>query len=403
MELAAWKAHGPKPMMTRRRLVLHSLAISTLAGKARAAPKRKILIVLVDGFGPEYLEKSDLPNLKRLCREGAFKIGRSVIPSVTNVNNASLITGCFPSEHGITTNFYYDREKKTATEMESADFLLRPTLFEKARALGLRSALVASKDKVRTLCSRGADIAISAENPLPEYVRKVGKQESIYSPEGNYWSLRAARHILKNDAIDLMYLSTTDYMMHTYAPEDAPSLEHLHVLDKLFGDIVDDHPRLELYLTADHGMNAKRRAVDTARILKANSIDAYVEPIIRDKHTVHHQNLGGSCYVFLRRQADLPKAFEVLKSTPEVEEIYEAPEAARLFHLNLSRIGDLFLLAPKDVAFGELGQPREPAKVRSHGSRYEAQVPLIAYGRKVDFKTYEYNLDLTRKLNLEPA
>ncbi|HYM10141.1 MAG TPA: alkaline phosphatase family protein, partial [Bryobacterales bacterium] len=371
-------------MTTRRHFLRHSVqgaAAAALASKASAAPRRKILIVLVDGFGPEYLEASDMPNLKRMGREGASKIGRAVIPSVTNVNNASLVTGCFPSEHGITTNYYYDRETKTATEMESAEFLLRPTIFEKARALGWRSALVASKDKVRTLCSRGADIALSAENPPPEYVQKIGKQENIYSAEVNYWSLRAARYILKNDRIDLLYLSTTDYMMHTYAPDAEPSLEHLHRVDKLLGEIVGDHPRLEVYLTADHGMNAKRRAADPARILKANAIEAYVEPIIRDKHTVHHQNLGGSCYVFLNRPADRSKAYEVLKGMPEVEEIYEAPEAARLFHLYPRRIGDLFLLAPQDTAFGELEQSREPVRVRSHGSRHEARAPLVAYGR----------------------
>ena len=41
----------------------------------------------------------------------------------------------------------------------------------------------------------------------------------MYSAEVNYWSFRAARHILKKESIDLMYLSTTDYMMHTYAPD----------------------------------------------------------------------------------------------------------------------------------------------------------------------------------------
>jgi phosphonoacetate hydrolase len=148
-------------------------------------------------------------------------------------------------------------------------------------------------------------------------------------------------------------------------------------------------------------MNAKRRAVDPGRILKANGIEAYVEPIIRDEHTVHHQNLGGSCYVFLNRPADGPKAYEALRRTPEVEEIYEASEAARTSHLYPGRIGDLLLLAPKDTAFGELDEIREPVSVRSHGSRHEARVPLVAYGRKVDFAAYEYNLDLTRKLVLD--
>jgi len=388
-------------MITRRHFVMSSAASLAIAKKSRAAARRKILIVLIDGFGPEYVQKSDMPNLKRLKREGAFKFGLDVIPSVTNVNNTSLVTGSFPKDHGVTTNYYYDPKTKKGIEMESADFVLKPTIFERAHALGLRTALVTSKDKVRTLCGRGADIQVSAEMPDQKYVGLIGKQENMYSPQVNYWSLRAARHVLKNESVDLMYLSTTDYMMHTYAAEEAPSLEHLHTLDKLLGEIVDDHPGVELYLTADHGMNRKDKGIDAARILKADSISAVAIATVRDKHVVHHQNMGGSCYVYLERKADLPRAVELLKATPGVTEIYEGAEAARLFQLYPTRVGDLLLLAAKDTVFGNLDQPLQEVKVRSHGSRFEQEVPLLVYGRKVDIDTYKYNLDLTRKLSLE--
>jgi phosphonoacetate hydrolase len=200
-----------------------------------------------------------------------------------------------------------------------------------------------------------------------------------------------------------MYLSTTDYMMHTYNPEEAPSQEHLHTLDKLLGEIVSDHPRLEVYLTADHGMNAKREGLNPAIILSDQSILAKAVPIIRDKHQVHHKNLGGACYVYLDRATDQPKATEILRNTEGVEEIFDSKTAAREFHLHPDRIGDLFLLAKKDYAFGELPQARETIKIRSHGSRYEARVPIFAYGRKVDMNDYAYNLDLTRRLNLADA
>lgn len=387
-------------MTTRRYFLFGSLALSACTGRAVPAAGRKILIVLVDGFGPEYLDKSDMPNLKRLGREGGYKIGSSVIPSVTNVNNASLVTASFPEDHGITTNYQYDRKTDQFSEMESAEFLLRSTIFENAQKRGLRTALVTSKDKVRTLCARGAHIAVSAEKPETAWIEKIGKQENMYSAQVNYWSFRAARYILKNESVDLMYLSTTDYMMHTYAPDEAPSLEHLNALDKLLGDIVSDHSKIEVYLTADHGMNAKREGLNPAIILRDKSIMAKAVPIIRDKHQVHHKNLGGACYVYLDRAVDQPKAVEILKNTEGVEEVFDAPTAARTFHLYPSRIGDLFLLAKKDYAFGELSQAREAIKIRSHGSRYEAQVPIFAYGHKTDMSRYSYNLDLSRQLDL---
>ena len=390
----------PQDMTTRRYFLFGSLALSGCAGRAIPAARRKILIILVDGFSPEYFERSDMPNLKRLGQEGGYKIGSSVIPSVTNVNNASLVTASFPKDHGITTNYQYDKKTDHFSEMESAEFLLHSTIFERARERGLRTALVTSKDKVRTLCARGAHIAISAEQPETAWIEKIGKREDMYSAQVNYWSFRAARHILNKESVDLMYLSTTDYMMHTYAPDEAPSLEHLNALDKLLGDIVSDHPKLEVYLTADHGMNAKREGLNPAIILREKSVIAKAVPIIRDKHQVHHKNLGGACYVYLDREADQPKAIEILKNTEGVEEVFDRPTAASTFQLYPSRIGDLFLLAKKDYAFGELPQAREAIKIRSHGSRYEARVPIFAYGGMTDMSRYTYNLDLSRQLDL---
>jgi phosphonoacetate hydrolase len=387
-------------MPSRRYILLGSVA-AAVGCRSRRPAARKVLIVLVDGFGPEYFDKSDMPNLRRLAGRGGYKVAQTVIPSVTNVNNASLVTGSFPKDHGITTNFHFDRETGKSFMMESSEFLLRPTIFERANKLGWRTALVTSKDKVRTLCARGADLQVSAERPEARFLEIAGKKENMYSPNVNYWTFRAARHILKNESVDLVYLSTTDYMMHTHAPEEEASLRHMHTLDRLLGGIVDDHPRIEVYLTADHGMNAKHEALDPSLVLKRKSMAAEAVPIIRDKHQVHHQNLGGACYVYLERSRDLAKAMDVLKQTAGVEEVFDSQTAADRFQLHPKRIGDIFLLAAKDVAFGNLQQVREPAKVRSHGSRHEAQVPLVVFNGKLDMTEYEYNLDLTRNLALE--
>jgi phosphonoacetate hydrolase len=385
--------------MRRRYFLFGSLAGAVR--RAAAAPRRKVLVVLLDGFGPEYLAHSEMPNLKRMAASGFHRTVNGLLPSVTNVNNASLVTGTFPDEHGITTNFYYDLKTGNSAEMKSPDFLLRPTLLEKAAARGWKTALVSSKDKVKTLCSRGAMFAVSAEKPEPRYLEIAGPQESMYSAAVNYWSFRVARHLLKKEGVDLLYLSSTDYMMHTYPPESAQSLEHLHTLDRLLGEIADDHPALEIYLTADHGMNAKTRALDPVRLLRAAGVEAAAAPLISDNHKAHHQDLGGSYYVYLKSPAQMRKALAVLRGAPEVEDAYDGDQAASLFRLRRDRIGDLFVLARKDCVFGNLAELRTAVTVRTHGSRHEAQVPAVIHGRKAAAGQYAYNLDLTRQLEWE--
>jgi phosphonoacetate hydrolase len=274
-------------------------------------------------------------------------------------------------------------------------------LLEKASKLGWKTALVSSKDKVRTLCSRGAMIAASAEKPEQRFLDIAGKQESMYSAQVNYWSLRVARHLLKRERVDLLYLSTTDYMMHTHPPEAAPSLEHLHTLDKMFGEIIDDHPGIELYLSADHGMSAKTDGVDPVRLLRAKGVAAAAAPLISDNHKVHHQDLGGSYYIYLKHSGDTARAMEILREAPEVEDVFDRATASRKFRLMKDRIGDLFLLARPAAVFGDMPELRKQVRVRTHGSRHEAAVPLIVHGRKLDGSDYRYNLDLTRHLTLE--
>ncbi|MFN7919686.1 MAG: alkaline phosphatase family protein [Bryobacteraceae bacterium] len=388
--------------MHRRHFLFGSLN-AALARPGKAAPRRKIVVALFDGFGPEYLEKSDLPTIKKIAAAGGLKIVDGLIPSVTNVNNASLATGTFPSEHGITTNFYYDPATGKAEEMKLPRFLMRPTILEKARQRGWKTAIVSSKDKIRSLCSGGAGTVVSAEFPEPRFVEIAGPQENMYSAAVNYWSMRMARHLLAKEGVDLLYLSTTDYMMHTNPPDAAPSLDHLHTMDKMLGEMLDDHAAFELYLTADHGMNAKTEAVDPVRLLREQGIEAAAAPIISDNHKAHHQDLGGTYYIYLRKPAEAAKAIAILKRAPEVEEAYERNEAATKFHLMKERIGDLFLLARKQSAFGDFDQVRKPVTVRTHGSRHEAKVPILVHGRKLDLARYRYNFDLTRYLDWERA
>ena len=193
---------------------------------------RKVLFVCADGFGPEYLRQSDMPNLKQMIQSGVYVEGAGVIPSVTNVNNTSILTESLPEDHGITGNYFYDRASRAGTFMESEEFLLRPTIFDKAKAQGIKTGFVTSKEKLMFL-SRSADLAVAAESPTRELINRIGPQHDVYSPDINFWSFRAARHFLNEGECQLVYLVTTDYMMHTYPPSDERSLAHLHTLDDL--------------------------------------------------------------------------------------------------------------------------------------------------------------------------
>jgi phosphonoacetate hydrolase len=355
---------------------------------------KKMLCICIDGCSPEYIENKYLPNIQDIAKQGFYKYGSSVIPSVTNVNNISIVTGRFPVKHGITSNYYYNPEKDLFEYMESADYLLTDTVFERAKRKGLSTAVLTSKSKLLHLLKKGADIAFSIENPPSEYVNALGAPPGIYSADINVWLLNAALYLIKKQSPDILYVSTTDYPMHKYAPDDEPSISHMRELDKVIGDICTQEPNREIYITADHGMNAKHQAVNIRIILNKQGIDSIVVPIIKDRYTLHHQNLGGAAYVYLKNKnkEKLKEAMTILNASGYIDEVYTDIDAVKIFNLYPMRIGDLFVLAKKDIVFGDINAMEEPVNIRSHGSRHESLIPIISNQKLSD--KYNYNLDI---------
>jgi len=338
------------------------------------------VIICLDGCAPDYLAGSETPNLDAIAREGFHTIGAAVVPTVTNVNNTSIITASFPKTHGITSNYCLDPITGSGVYMESPHYLLTETAFRRIARQGGKSVLLTAKDKLKSLIRDGAVLAESAENPSSWLADRVGAPPGIYTIEVNHWLLRAGLVMLRSEKPDFLYISTTDFVTHTHAPDTEPSRRNIREIDRLIGEIVNAVPDLDLVVTADHGMNAKTRGLDLGAILAAAGIDAQAIPIIKDRHVVHHRNLGGAAYIYLRDLSAARDAAATLRAEKGVEAVLTGAEAAGLYHLHPERMGHLFLLADRETVFGDLPQAREDLHVRSHGSLHEREIPIYALG-----------------------
>ncbi len=365
---------------------------------------RTTVIITVDGLDPEYLQACEAPNLMALARHGFYTVGKSMMPSVTNVNNVSIVTGRYPSEHGISSNYRMERETGEDIYMESGKYILSETMFQRAERLGARSILSTSKDKLRTLLSDGASTAISSEQPLDWVVDGVGEPPPIYSMDVNGWTIRAAAHAMKREPADLVYISTTDFAMHTYAPEEPESQRHITILDDAIGELVDANPDVTLFLTADHGMSSKTAMIDLSDVLARRGIGAEAVPIIKDRYVVHHNNLGGCMFIYMRagQYGSMDRAARILEETPGVERVYAREEAASDLRLNYDRIGDLVVTGDAETVFG----PKELEgswndtgaghSLRSHASAHERDIPIIGFNGDLSEFDFQENRDVGR-------
>lgn len=366
---------------------------------------KRIVIVVFDGFGSSYYKNASMPFTKSIEQSAFYKEVKALMPTVTNANNASICCSNFPNQNGITGNSFLDKNGKVEY-MENSNLLLTPTIFQKLETLGIKSALISSKKKSIKLLSKGTSIALSPEILDSLWIKKLGPAPNIYSSDVNYWVMDAAIDILKNQQeIRCIYIHTTDYPMHMWAPGDSNSNLHLSKMDDYFKKITQVAPDAMLLITADHDLNHKEVCVDIQESLKYQGVRIKMAiSAERDKYLKHHKGYGGTSYVYVNDTSELENTYYALKLIKGVKKVLTKDEAAELYHLHPDRIGDFVVFGDSITVFGSLENRQTteklPESYRSHGSQYELNVPLLIYNAdNLPPKEYfNFNIDLTRWL-----
>ena len=381
-------------------------------GRSYRFPKTPSVCVCLDGSEPGYIEraieKGLAPNFARLMRDGANLLAQSVIPSFTNPNNLSIITGSPPAVHGIAGNYFFDPATRQEVMMNDAKFLRAPTIMKAFHDAGAKVAVVTAKDKLRTLLGHGlefgsgraiafssekADKATLKDNGIADVPARVGMAvPDVYSSELSEFVMAAGLSILKRERPDLMYLSTTDYVQHKAAPGSDMANAFYAMMDRYVGAL--DAQGCVLVLTADHGMNDKHLPNGDPDVVYLQDLfdawlgkdNARVILPITDPYVAHHGALGSFATVYLPGSAKVSDMLARLGAVEGVELALPREEACHRFELPPDRIGDLVAISTIHKVLGtsrdrhDLSGLSEP--LRSHGGLTEQTVPMIA-NRKV--------------------
>jgi phosphonoacetate hydrolase len=359
---------------------------------------------MCDGLGQDYYEQSPMPTLKSWAESGVYAPAQAVMPTVTNSNNASICCGVWPAVHGVIGNSFLDERSGEEEYLEDGALVLAPTIFERAARFGISSALLTSKKKTTSLLGRGAHVLLAAEAPDGDWETKLGKAPPIYSCEINYWLFGAALHLLLDRPdIGLLYVHTTDYPMHMWAPAAAESKQHLATLDSLMANMARAAPDASILVSADHGMNFKSRCWDLEKALAERGSPVRIAiSAERDKYLRHHRGMGGTAWVHLNAPEDQAKVARALEALEGIERVLTRAEAAAEFNLMPSRIGDLVVLGNRETVFGNLEAAVEalPSGYRTHGSMHELAVPIVIHNAPDAPQAgyFKRNLDLARWL-----
>jgi phosphonoacetate hydrolase len=365
----------------------------TVNGKRYRWPEKPLVVVCVDGSEPAYIPEAVragvAPFLGRLLSQGTALEADCVVPSFTNPNNLSIVTGVPPAAHGICGNYFYDREADAEVMMNDPKYLRCGTLLAAFAEAGAKVTVITAKDKLRKMLGHNLKgTCFSSEQADAAMVALVGMPvPSVYSAELSEFVFAAGVKLMERDRPDLMYLSTTDYVQHKAAPGTPAANAFYAMMDKYLARL--DALGCAIALTADHGMNAKHRADGAPDVIYLQDVldgwlgagSARVILPITDPYVVHHGALGSFATVYLSENVKARIA-----ALPGIEVVLTREEAARRFELPPDRIGDLVVVSTRHVVIGtskakhDLSGLTEP--LRSHGGISEQKVPLL-FNRKL--------------------
>jgi phosphonoacetate hydrolase len=369
----------------------------TVNGREYRTPGIRSAVVCIDGCDPTYvddaLERRLVPRIAEMLQDGRYAVGASQIPSFTNPNNLSIVTGAPPVVHGVPGNHYLAPDGREVQLTDPA-MLRAPTIHARFAAAGVPVLAVTTKDKLRRLLAADGVPCYSAERAheqaLPGHEASLAEMlgtpnPGIYEWDCSHYALELALWLAERLGIVLLYVSLTDFVQHAEPPGGALSDRYWRRLDLLVGRYLDAGWRLAL--VADHGMNAKvtRDGAPNVRYL-ADALDAagvrgarVVLPIT-DPYVVHHAALGSACWVHVAED-ERAAARSAVAAQRGVEEVIDRDAAAARFELPADRIGDLFVLADRDTALGGRAGAHDLASLagplRSHGGLHERAVPIL--------------------------
>jgi phosphonoacetate hydrolase len=365
-----------------------------LNGREYRRPRRPMVVICADGCDPAYVEAGlgagVLPTVARWRESGFYALSDAAMPTFTNPNNLSIVTGAPPSVHGISGNFALDRDSGAEIMMTDPEMVRSDTLLALMSQSGVATAAITAKDKLRRMLGRGVDgPCFSSEAAPPDVEALVGRPKpDMYSADLSLFVLDAGIRLVEQGRAELLYLSLSDYVQHGHAPDEPEALDFHHALDQRLARF--EELGCVVAVTADHGMNDK--ALPDGRphvlfledLLNAHFGAGAVRVIcpITDPFVRHHGALGSFVRVYRKKGVPIATLAHAVRALPGVEAVLARDEASAAFELPRDREADLVVTGDRNTVIGATAAEHDLSalaghRLRSHGGIAEQTVPFL--------------------------
>lgn len=375
----------------------------TCNGRTYRLPRRTTAVICYDGCDPAYIQQGIadgiLPTMAGFRTRGFLGEADAVVPTFTNPNNASLVTGAPPAVHGISGNYYLDRGTGEERMITDARLMRCGTVLAALADAGVKVAAVTAKDKLRLMLAKGlqgitfssefADRATLADNGITGVEAMVGRAKpDQYSADLSLFVLDAGIKLVERGAAQFLYLSLSDFVQHAHAPGTAGADDFNKAVDARMARLIELGAIVGA--VADHGMNDKSKPDGRPNVIfledelerRFGAAAARVICPITDPFVRHHGALGSFVRVYGRACRDVAAMMQAAKALPGVELVVTGEEAAARFGLPPDLEGDFVALGDRSTVIGARAAEHDLSglaghRLRSHGGIGEQRVPFM--------------------------
>jgi phosphonoacetate hydrolase len=402
-----------------------------LNGRNYRRPTRPTVVICADGCDPTYLDAGIaagvIPTIAGFRDNGFYGFADAAMPTFTNPNNVSIVTGAPPSVHGISGNFALDRDSGAEIMMTDPAMLRTPTLLALMAQAGVPTAAITAKDKLRKMLGHGwkgvcfssefADKCTEDEHGIDDAEALVGRSKpDMYSADLSLFVLDAGIRLVEQGRAELLYLSLSDYVQHGHAPDETEALDFHRELDRRIARLIV--LGCVAGVTADHGMNDKALPDGSPHVIfledelnrqfgtgAVRVICPITDPFVR-----HHGALGSFVRVYARNGAVPAELARAVRGLPGIDQVLDREAASAEYELPWDREADLVVTGDHNTVLGSTVAEHDLAglaghRLRSHGGRSEQRVPFLlsrplnaayrqkAKGRLRNFDIYDFALN----------
>ena len=333
--------------------------------------KPYVILISADGFRSDFAKLYDAQFLNSISKKGVrTNFMTPSFPSLTFPNHYSIVTGMYPSHHGLVDNTYYDKARGTEYRMGNQKAVQDGSWYG-----GTPLWVLAEQQKMLSASFYWVASEADIQNTRPTYYYVYNEKINIAN------RIKAVKDWLslpedQRPHMITFYFPQVDHDAHTYGPNDKHVGDAVKFVDSsvnaLQAELATLHLPINYIFVSDHGM---------AKVDNDNTLSM---PAAIDTAAFRVPWGDALIHLYAKDKSKIESTYQALKKDSTID-VYKLDETPKYWHYSTSddkynRIGDLIVLPKNQKVFNFSTRKTTPGKHGFDNHTVDMRATFIAWG-----------------------